>query len=282
MDRPAGKPLRRARGAPGDRVGSRVRVRMRCERTTRRERGAAATTADELRVPPATVAYGGTSPGAPPALLPSGAGTPARAKNSPRSLAFSLAFLSGLSLSLSRLLRFAPAARYSDSSRWRSLSPSRVRPGGAGAGFPSARSLASPGFFSLLARETAVGPPPSGGTGREGHTEATGSIERTDAEKAAAAAAAHLLSARPVNPARERPLTTVSGAESALSPTDEKERHPKKKLRRRWRRLPAKAPTAADVYLDVTGGRKLERRLWPLRSRSAPTTPRAPRLAETG
>lgn len=265
-----------------DRSGSRVRVRMRCERTTRRERGAAATTADELRVPPAAVAYGGTSPGAPPALRPSGAGTPARALLL-RALACFLSRLPLGALLLSLASSASPRRRASRIPPVRALS--RLLGFALAARepvFPPHALWPRPAFFRCSPERPPLDHQRAAGRGAKDTPKRPERSNEPTPEKAAAAAAAHLLSARPVNPARERPLTTVSGAESALSPTDEKERHPKKKLRSRWRRLPAKAPTAADVYLDVTGGRKLERRLWPLRSRSAPTTPRTPRRAETG
>ena len=265
MDRPAGKPLRRARGAPGDRVGSRVRVRMRCERTTRRERGAAATTADELRRAPGPACYRRLRrdlPGDAPGPSTFGCRHAGPCPSSPRSLAFSLAFLSGLSLSLSRLLRFAPAARCSDSSRSRSLSPSRVRPGGAGAGFPSARSLASPGFFSLLARETAVRPPPSGGTGREGHTEATGSIERTDARES-----------RRRRRRRASPLCPA-GQPSSRAPAHHRLRSRVRTLsyRRKGKASEKKAPEplAPTTGKGADSSRRLPRRNWRQKIRATP------------
>lgn len=75
---------------------------------------------------------------------------------------------------------------------------------------------------------------------------------------------------QPANSAHEHTLTTFTRAEASLGLPGGLIRHPEKMLQQHRRRLPVAARTAAEVFLDVTGGTELQRRLWQLRSCSAP------------
>ena len=142
--------------------GSRVQVRMRCGTRTRRRR-------HDHRVPPSTLAAGPTGDAPGPSafecrltgLCPS-----------PRSLSLSLSPLRASERG-SRLPPFVRLFSLAFSgSPWAAREPAIS---------PAQLSLALARLFFAARPGDRLNPPPNGGTGRDGQTEATGSTTRTDA-----------------------------------------------------------------------------------------------------
>lgn len=170
--------------------GSRVQVRMRCGTRTRRRR-------HDHRVPPSTLAAGPTGDAPGPSAFECRLTGPCP---SPRSL-----FLSPSPLRASeRGSRLPPFVRLFSlafsGSPWAAREPAIS---------PAQLSLALPGFFSPLARETALTHRRTAGRGATDKPKRPDRPHEPTPQRAAATADRRRNpSGRPVNPARERPLTT--------------------------------------------------------------------------